>query len=226
MSIPSQDSLDWEHDIYAKGKQVNRWPFSELVADAIQTFGNHGGAGRSVLEVGCGAGNNLWFFLEQGFHVAGIDVAPTAIKIADQYLRSREFSEFDLRCGSAEELPWPNSTFDLVVDRGTLTQMTASQVQKAVQEVSRVLRPGGFFFSYYLLGKGSDDSQFGVPLDSHTMKRFTSGAFKKLPLTTFFSDRMIEDIWQHYLQIKSFKKTHIINSDGSVEERFTVLSVK
>jgi ubiquinone/menaquinone biosynthesis C-methylase UbiE len=226
MKLNEEHFRDWERDIYAKGEQVNRWPFSELVADTMKAYGSQGCAGRSVLEIGCGTGNNLWFFLEHGFLVAGLDISATAIRISDEYLRSRGFTGFELHSGSAEYLPWPDESFDLVVDRGALTQMKISQVERTLNVVSRVLRPGGLFFSYHLLGLESDDMRLGVPIEPQTMAFFTGGMFQKLPMTTFFSEKTIRDLWHGYFQINELKKIHTINADGTKEERFTVLSRK
>jgi SAM-dependent methyltransferase len=96
--------------------------------------------GRSVLEVGCGAGVDLARFAKGGAEVTGADLAPSAIELAranfsQQGLRGR----FEVADG--EHLPFPDNSFDLVYAHGVV-QYTADPRQ-LVEECRRVLKPGG-----------------------------------------------------------------------------------
>ena len=72
--------LDWEKDIYAKGMQLNDWPYSEVVSDIMKLTSGKDRRQLRILEIGCGACNNLWFAAEVGFQVSGIDISKTAIE--------------------------------------------------------------------------------------------------------------------------------------------------
>jgi SAM-dependent methyltransferase len=96
--------------------------------------------GRSVLEVGCGAGVDLARFAKGGAEVTGVDLAPSAIELAranfsQQGLRGR----FEVADG--EHLPFPDNCFDLVYAHGVV-QYTANPRQ-LVEECRRVVKPGG-----------------------------------------------------------------------------------
>jgi SAM-dependent methyltransferase len=96
--------------------------------------------GRSVLDVGCGAGVDLARFAKGGAEVTGVDVAPSAIELAranfvQQNLRGR------LEVADGEHLPFPENCFDLVYAHGVV-QYTA-EPQRLVDECRRVLKPGG-----------------------------------------------------------------------------------
>ena len=99
-----------------------------------------GFAGRSVLEVGCGAGTDLARFAKGGAHVTGVDLAPSAIELAranfDQLGLGGRFEVAD-----GEHLPFPDNTFDLVYAHGVV-QYTANP-RRLVEECHRVLKPGG-----------------------------------------------------------------------------------
>ena len=137
----------WEQEIYAQGRHLNRYPF-----DGVVSFVNRwrprdkSRADCGVVEVGCGAGNNLWFAAREGFRVAGIDGSESAIAFAQRRL-SEEGLEGDLRSGDFTELPWPDESFDLAVDRCSLTCAGRDAQRQAVAELHRVLRPGGCFFT-------------------------------------------------------------------------------
>jgi SAM-dependent methyltransferase len=96
--------------------------------------------GRSVLEVGCGAGVDLARFAKGGADVTGVDLAPSAIELARANFAQQGLpGRFDVADG--EHLPFPDNSFDLVYAHGVV-QYTANP-QRLVEECRRVLKPGG-----------------------------------------------------------------------------------
>ncbi len=96
--------------------------------------------GRRVLDVGCGNGYVLSRYAREGAQVYGVDLTETGIVLC-----RRRFALSDLRgafaVGSAEDLPYPDQTFDLVCSMGVLHH--TPDTHKAVDEIFRVLKPGG-----------------------------------------------------------------------------------
>jgi SAM-dependent methyltransferase len=95
--------------------------------------------GRSVLEVGCGAGVDLARFARGGASVTGVDLAESAIALAranfdQQGLRA------DLQVADGEALPFADDSFDFVYAHGVV-QYTANPT-RLVEECRRVLKPG------------------------------------------------------------------------------------
>jgi SAM-dependent methyltransferase len=217
---------EWETEVYARGRQVNRWPFSDLVSDVMNTTAGQDRSSLSVLELGCGTGNNVWFFLELGMNVCGLDISPTAIEIARQRVAELGFEQPDLRIGSITKLPWQDGAFDLVIDRSALPHLRIDEVSATVREVSRVLKPGGRFFSYYLFGWNSSCRKLGHEFAPRSFRGFTGGRFAKGPTATLFDAPLIHELWQP-LSIEQLRR-HEITVEGTdvVEEFFDVRAVK
>jgi len=139
----------WE-GIYSEGRALNRYPFDTIVQFIYRNYSRaKPRAETKILEIGCGAGNNLWFAAREGFTVYGIDGSPSAI----EYARKR-FTEDglkgDLRLADFIRLPFEANTFDFVLDRAALTCSMTADAAKTIAEVRRVLLPGGkFFFNPY-----------------------------------------------------------------------------
>jgi len=96
--------------------------------------------GRSVLEVGCGAGVDLARFAKGGATVTGVDLAASAIALArSNFAQPRLTGTFEVAAG--EHLPFPDHSFDVVYAQGVV-QYTANP-QRLVDECRRVLKPGG-----------------------------------------------------------------------------------
>lgn len=123
--------MGWD-EIYQRGEQLNIFPYDHVVSFLARA------GGRSALEVGCGAGNNLAAAARFGYQIAGIDQSPTAIGVA----RSR-LPDADLRVGDMRELPWPGNAFDVVIDRAAVGCLLDSH--SALTEIHRVLKQGGWF---------------------------------------------------------------------------------
>jgi 2-polyprenyl-3-methyl-5-hydroxy-6-metoxy-1,4-benzoquinol methylase len=97
-------------------------------------------AGRSVLDVGCGNGYVLSKYAREGAQAYGIDLTGTGID-----LTSKRFALHGLKGtfaqASAEDLPFPDRTFDCVCAMGVLHH--TPEPARAVDEIFRVLKPNG-----------------------------------------------------------------------------------
>jgi len=103
-----------------------------------------GYAGRTLLEIGCGAGIDLVRFAQGGAAVTGVDLSETAIGLAKANFKHRNL-QGDLRVMNGEALEFPDATFDVVYCHGVL-QYTAD-IHKMIDEARRVLKPGGSFIA-------------------------------------------------------------------------------
>lgn len=103
--------------------------------------------GLSVLEVGCGSGHILQRFLEFGSQrAAGIDLMESRIEMA-----KRSYPRLHLVVGNGAELPYANDSFDLVAQFMCLSSvLDPAMREQIVNEMWRVLRPGGTILSYDL----------------------------------------------------------------------------
>ena len=97
-------------------------------------------AGKMVLDVGCGNGYVVSHYALEGARAHGVDVSRTAVDITRSRLGHMGLSA-DVRTASAEALPFEDNTFDCVCSMGVLHH--TPDTQKALDEVCRVLRPGG-----------------------------------------------------------------------------------
>jgi len=99
-----------------------------------------------LLDLGCGVGACTWYMARERFCVSGIDGS----SVAAQRTRNRLDAEglaADVRVGDFVSLPWPDLTFDGVIDNASIYSNRFAAAQQAVREVHRVLKPGGFFLS-------------------------------------------------------------------------------
>jgi len=139
--------------------------------------------GRSVLEVGCGAGVDLARFAKGGAQVTGVDLSASAIDLARANFEQQGLEgRFDVADG--ERLPFPDTSFDLVFAHGVV-QYTANP-QQLVAECHRVLKPGAeAVFQVYnrISWLNALSKLMKVPLehdDAPVILKFSIGEFRRL----------------------------------------------
>jgi SAM-dependent methyltransferase len=142
MSVRSFDPI-WEEKYAAGHRQI--YPWDAVVSFVFRNWPREKPREQvRILEVGCGTGANLWFAAREGFSVAGIDGSSAAIAFARERF-AKEGLTGDLRVSDFTALPFPDTTFDLAFDRGSLTCSGTSDQCKALSEIARCLLPGGRF---------------------------------------------------------------------------------
>ena len=136
-----------------------------------------------ILDAGCGTGKNIEYLSKYG-EVHGIDFSKDALK----FCRKKGF--INLKQGEIENLPYDNNTFDLVTCFGVLYHQGIKDDLKAVQELSRVCKPGGYvlittpageFLTNKFFYSQHDKSQCTVRRHS---KRKLNNLFKRSDLRT------------------------------------------
>lgn len=98
--------------------------------------------GKTVLDIGYGVGWLVNEFVKAGAEVHGIDLSLSHHAYASY--RFRDVPNAHLQVASAEDIPFPDETFDLVSAYGVIHH--AANDQKCFDEIWRVLRPDGRAF--------------------------------------------------------------------------------
>lgn len=93
-----------------------------------------------ILDLCCGAGQTTHFLVQWSEHVTGLDASPVALERAKKRVPQANYVE-----GLAEALPFSDGTFDVVQTSVALHEMTPQQLSAILQEIDRVLKPGGWF---------------------------------------------------------------------------------
>lgn len=108
-------------------------PFARF-ADAV---------GKTVLEIGVGAGSDFENWCHHARHATGVDLTEAAIALTSERLTLRGIApdRYSLHVTDAENLPFESATFDIVYSWGVLHH--TPDTTSAFSEACRVLQPGG-----------------------------------------------------------------------------------
>jgi cyclopropane fatty-acyl-phospholipid synthase-like methyltransferase len=98
----------------------------------------------SVLDIGCGTGENALFLADEGHEVLGIDAVPAAIQQAKEKAAGRGGVQFLVL--DARDLLLLNRQFDTVIDCGFFHTLSDEDRPVYVDNLAAVLPPGGKYF--------------------------------------------------------------------------------
>jgi ubiquinone/menaquinone biosynthesis C-methylase UbiE len=104
-----------------------------------------------TIDLCCGTGNQLRLLKKYGFHVVGIDLSKSMLKVA-----KRGVNAPDCILGDARATDFESETFDLVMITFSLHEAGWNNAHAILDEVQRILKPGGHLLVVdYALGKGA-----------------------------------------------------------------------
>ncbi len=127
------------YDAFSAGYESHRGDndpggYHELLDELESEFVARFGAGRDVLEVGCGTGLVLRRIRAFARSARGVDLSPGMLEHARQ-------RGLDVKEGSATDLPFADASFDVACSFKVLSHVP--DVRGALREMARVTRPGG-----------------------------------------------------------------------------------
>lgn len=162
----------------------------------------------SVLDIGCGNGRNLiWLAENFGVHGVGYDISSTATNQAMEASEQKELQlSYEAR-SMAEPLPLPDESQSIVLDMMVSHFLNESERLDLIREISRVLKPGGFFFyKTFLL----DEDQHAYRLiKEHGTNEKNTYIHPEIGVPEHVStEEEIEDLYGKYFMIHRIHKSH------------------
>jgi SAM-dependent methyltransferase len=140
MSIETQNAADlaighWNETPLLLTEQ-QRYSFYPWLYEAAE-FRHH--RGERVLELGCGTGCDLLQFARNGCEAVGVDLTPEHVRLA----RERVGNAAHIYRADIRQLPFASESFDYIYSHGVIHH--SDEPRRIVDELLRVLRPGGKF---------------------------------------------------------------------------------
>ncbi|MBV9957295.1 MAG: methyltransferase domain-containing protein [Acidobacteria bacterium] len=135
--------------------------------------------GKRVLEIACGRGGFTCWLARQPHPPSGIvasDFAYAAVKRGQAYAREHKLDDISWEVGDIQALAHPDASFDTVISCETVEHVPDSR--RAINELARVLKPGGRLFltapnymgmlglyRFYLRLRGRVFTEVGQPIN-------------------------------------------------------------
>ncbi len=225
--------------------------FSRTAEGYVASFSHRGGndlhrlielgewsTDQRALDIATGGGHTA---LAVAPHVAEItvtDLTPRMLEKAREYILSQGVSNARFAVADAEQLPFPDASFDRVTCR--IAPHHFPDIAKAVQEVARVLKPSGLFLLIDCMAPSNptldtfDNTVEKWRDPSHERSctveewhTFFTQAGLTIQHTEFFRRPLAYDDWTHRSQLPTHEKAaleqFILNSEPSIQQYFEVV---
>ena len=148
--VPSPESMD-SPAVAAAFNRIAGWPQMRLLRwYTLSRIMRMSPAGHAV-DIGCGPGHLVCELARQApaLRITGIDLSDEVLAQAQAYAGQAGYGDrVAFEKGSAEAIPFPDGSLDLVVS--TLSLHHWSRPSAVLDEVARVLRPGGAYVIFDL----------------------------------------------------------------------------
>ncbi len=142
----------WDHRWSTKEGRSDWVSPEKEVTDLAEEL--HNRRSKTLLDLGCGVGRHSLFFASRGFTVFATDASLNGLKLTEKVALEAGYS-IDIRQSHMTHLPYPDDFFDYVLAWNVIYHGTPDIVKRSINEILRVLRPGGLFQGTMLSKKDS-----------------------------------------------------------------------
>jgi len=149
--------------------------------------------GKKVLDVGCGMGRDVAYFMEEGLDVIGIDLSEKMIEEAKKRVKKGKFKIMDFR-----KVDFKDKTFDGIWSMAGFVHIAKDEMPKLLKEMNRVLKEEGII--YIAIKEGQGEKEVKAPKYKGEPRVFV--LYQQLELEEFLKEAGFE----------------VVNSDTSQEE--------
>ena len=182
--LASGFSEEWEQR-YKDGSHHSIWPWSDVVA-YVNRYARPQEAYSVVLELGCGAGANIPFFLARADDYHAVEGSATMVAALLERFPSLVGKIF--AADFTKVIPF-EVVFDMVLDRCSVTHNDTDAIVRCLGLVAGCLREGGLFIGIDWFTDEHSDAQNGVWVDDHTRRGDSRSAMHHVG-KMHFSDRV------------------------------------
>jgi SAM-dependent methyltransferase len=126
------------------GKSFDEWFDNDALLPSLSRFVSLLGPSPELLDLGCGTGGESKRLIGLGARVTGVDLSAASIALARAHVPGGRFLLMDIL-----ELDFPEASFDGIVEAGVLFHFDSGRQESILASLSRLLRAGGKFLSYY-----------------------------------------------------------------------------
>ena len=143
--------------IYKKGLHLNEYPYEWVVGNTKKIFPNP--KKKNVLDLGCGAGNHLQFFLNHNFNfITAIDGSKNIIKFTKKKFKNSKKIEFINKNILINK--FRSNFYDLILDRMTITHNDKKDINNLANNLYLSLKKNGYLFSICFSKKHNEYNRF------------------------------------------------------------------
>lgn len=186
-------SSEW-NQCYKENMHLSVWPWSDLVS-YVMRYAHSTKKEFRVLEIGCGAGANIPFFLSLGYKYYGIDGSSNIVnKLKKKFPSIKK----NLIIGDFTEYIPFNEEFDLVIDRSALTHNTTKGITRCLELIYEKMKYDAKYIGVDWFSTEHSDYLRGTKIDKYTKIGYTKGQFANVGVVHFSNKSHLLNLFKKY----------------------------
>jgi ubiquinone/menaquinone biosynthesis C-methylase UbiE len=239
-------NADRYNSYYADQNEYAKWNRHVAIINLVQKYITN--KEEAIVDIGCGPGYLAFDLAERGFYGVGMDISPNMLKICHSKVGSVTNGElWTFEEGDSEKMRFKDSSFSCAIASGVLEYMPSDEGM--FKEVSRVLKPKGFFicsvtnlFGYTtclnpisdkvkslpgvlslasIIRKSVTKSSYGATSLGFNPRKHFLPTFKKRLRKHGFS--VVEDFYLHFTLFPAPLSTIFERVTGSLDKKLDIL---
>lgn len=212
--------LQW-NQWYNDDKHISIWPFTDVISYCMRytDISRHEKAPHlDVLELGCGAGANIPFFLEHNVNYYSVEGSDSAVK--NVIIKYPELKNRIMQGNFTKEIPF-DKKFDVVFDRASLSHNSTDSIQRCIDNIYKnYLKKSGKYIGIDWYATEDIDFKGGNSTeDIYTRTDFITGRFAGLGPIHFSDESHLLQIF-HQFRIEELKHKAITSKIPDNESFF------
>lgn len=133
---------------------TKRYGDSSFLLEQLDKFSSKIPLKGKILDLGCGSGRAIKYFIKKGFDVVGIDFSEEMLKLAKEQTPTADLRNMDMR-----KLDFPEEFFDGIWSCFSLVHIPKREIKNVLDGCYRVLKKNGFMCVITSLGEGKEGFQ-------------------------------------------------------------------
>lgn len=188
-------SNEWDNQ-YKNGLQMSIWPWSDLVS-YVMRYARPKDEHFRVLELGCGAGANIPFFLNLNVkaNYYAIEGSQCIVKILHE--KYPFLKKNIIVADFTREIPVPGK-FDLIIDRASVTHNSTKAIKSCLKLVKQKLKNNGRYIGIDWFSTKHSDFNLGQAKDDYTRINIGKGQFTGVGRVHFSDRRHLEELFSGF----------------------------
>ena len=181
--------------------------------------------GKSVLDIGCGAGVDLCIaslLVGKTGHVYGVDLTPAMVEKATEHAKLSKLSNVTVHEGSIEKLPFDNESINTVISNGAINLSPSKE--KVFSEIYRVLASGGALYFADMIKDESYKSDSKPTICGNETTSCSTESWANCVSGTLHSDELLQLIKNAgFVDAEQVSITHYKTSDSTIGATFRAI---
>lgn len=210
-----QQDYEYQKHLWAEERKKHnlKYPDNNVVRYLHKNFSD--GAGKNILDFGCGSGRHAVVMADMGFSVYCADYNDVCLELTREKLDAIKYTDVHYLKNEWTDIPLPSESMDAIVAWGIFMLHNQADCDKILDELYRVLRGGGSALADF---RSKDDDTYGKGTC------LESGMFR-LPETAgnlagmhykFFSEEEVRTLYgRHGFVIENIEKHEFLTDNLS-----------